>query len=393
MMYSIQAFNAIADAGLKLIEEDIDFVLNSETQEPDGYIARSFNFHNYPLGGQVKGIARAGAGVNNIPIDSCTERGIVVFNTPGANANAVKELVLTCIMASSRNLFDAVKWTAGIEGRGEEIPELVEKGKKQFVGTEIKGKRLGVIGVGAIGVLVANDALELGMEVVAFDPFISVETAWRLSQNVRRAITLEEIFSTCDYITMHVPLNEKTKGLLNEKAFKQMKDGIRILNFSRGELVDEQALKLAIEEGIVENYITDFPNENILGTNKVIGVPHLGASTKESEENCAVMAARQLKHYLKTGNIKHSVNLPDVEIPFSGKRRLAIMHKNIPGMVGRMTGILATFEMNIADMINRSKDAWAYTIIDIDNEIDEKTEQNIKNSVNEIQGTVSVRLL
>ncbi|MBM7585966.1 D-3-phosphoglycerate dehydrogenase [Bacillus pakistanensis] len=392
-MYSIQAFNAIADAGLKLIEEDLDFVLNSETQEPDGYIARSFNFHNYAIGEQVKGIARAGAGVNNIPVEHCTERGIVVFNTPGANANAVKELVLTCIMASSRNLFDAVKWTAEIEDRGKEIPELVEKGKKQFVGTEIKGKRLGVIGVGAIGVLVANDALELGMEVVAFDPFISVETAWRLSQNVRRAITLEEIFSTCDYITMHVPLNDKTKGLLNENAFKQMKDGIRILNFSRGELVDEQALKLAIEEGIVENYITDFPNENILGTNKVIGVPHLGASTKESEENCAVMAARQLKHYLKTGNIKHSVNLPDVEIPFSGKRRLAVMHKNIPGMVGRMTGILAKFEMNIADMINRSKDAWAYTIIDIDNEIDETTEQNIKNSVNEIQGTVSVRLL
>src|SRR3954447_25776709 len=289
--------------------------------------------HGMELDSNIKAIARAGAGVNNIPVDSYTERGIVVFNTPGANANAVKELVLTTIMASSRNLFDGLTWTKTLEGQGEEIPKLVEAGKKQFVGKEIKGKTLGVIGLGAIGALVANNALDLDMDVIGFDPFISVDTAWNLSRNVQRAMTIEQLFANTDYITVHVPLTDDTRGMFNKETFSIMKDGVHILNFSRGELVNETDMAVALESGKVGKYITDFPNETILKMKNVVPIPHLGASTTESEENCAIMAAQQVKDFLETGNIRNSVNFPNAFIPYTGKRRVTVYHKNVPNMV------------------------------------------------------------
>ncbi|HZG72459.1 MAG TPA: phosphoglycerate dehydrogenase [Chondromyces sp.] len=391
-MYTVQTLNNIAERGLKVFNEDT-YKVTAESSNPDGIILRSYNMHDMVIGDNVKGIARAGAGVNNIPVEACSERGIVVFNTPGANANAVKELVLATLMASSRNLFDGVAWTKTLEGEGANVPKLVEAGKKEFVGTEIKGKTLGVIGLGAIGALVANDALALDMDVIGFDPFISVDTAWNLSRNVQRAMTIEQLFANADYITVHVPLTEQTRGVFNEEAFNQMKTGVRIFNFSRGELVNEADLQVAIERGIVANYITDFPNENVLKINKVISIPHLGASTKESEENCALMAARQLKNYLETGNIKNSVNFGTVELPYVGKRRITIAHKNVPNMVGQITGILAEYHLNIADMVNRSKGEWAYTMIDIDNKINGETIPSVEARISEVAGVVRVRII
>jgi len=391
-LYTVQTLNNIAERGLKVFNEDT-YKVTAESSNPDGIILRSYNMHDMVIGDNVKGIARAGAGVNNIPVEACSERGIVVFNTPGANANAVKELVLATLMASSRNLFDGVAWTKTLEGEGANVPKLVEAGKKEFVGTEIKGKTLGVIGLGAIGALVANDALALDMDVIGFDPFISVDTAWNLSRNVQRAMTIEQLFANADYITVHVPLTEQTRGVFNEEAFNQMKTGVRIFNFSRGELVNEADLQVAIERGIVANYITDFPNENVLKINKVISIPHLGASTKESEENCALMAARQLKNYLETGNIKNSVNFGTVELPYVGKRRITIAHKNVPNMVGQITGILAEYHLNIADMVNRSKGEWAYTMIDIDNKINGETIPSVEARISEVAGVVRVRII
>ena len=307
---TIKTLNAIAECGLNVFDKD-HFKINNDSENPDAIVLRSFNMHSMEFENQLKAIARAGAGVNNIPVDKCTEQGIVVFNTPGANANAVKELVLTTLMASSRNLFAGISWTKTLVGEGEQVPKLVEAGKKQFVGKEIKGKTLGVIGLGAIGAIVANDALELDMDVIGFDPFISVNTAWNLSRNVERAMTIEQLFANSDYITVHVPLTDDTRGMFNKETFSIMKDGVHILNFSRGELVNEQDMAVALESGKVGKYITDFPNENVLNMKNVIAIPHLGASTTESEENCAIMAARQVKAFLETGNIKNSVNFPN----------------------------------------------------------------------------------
>ncbi len=391
-MISINTYNAISKTGLSLIEEDLNYHLNGEG-DPDGILVRSKNLHDYEFPPSVKAIARAGAGVNNIPIDTCTEKGIVVFNTPGANANAVKELVLANLIASSRNLYSAVGWTETLHESEEDVPTLVEAKKKEFVGTEIKGKKLGVIGLGAIGVLVANDALALGMDVVAYDPFISVDAAWRLSQDVKRAHQIEEVWSDCDFVTLHMPLTEKTTNFVNEEGFKKMKKGMTILNFSRGELVEEEALSEALDDGVVHKYITDFPNKKVLKMKNVISVPHLGASTIESEENCAVMATQQLKKYLETGNIKHSVNLPDVDLPYSGKMRITVLHKNIPNMVGQIATVLSGYSVNIADMINRSKNTWAYTMIDLDQELQNNDQLKVKDKMKEIEGVVSVRLI
>jgi D-3-phosphoglycerate dehydrogenase len=338
-------------------------------------------------------IARAGAGVNNIPVDKCTDSGIVVFNTPGANANAVKELVLTCLMASSRNLFAGVLWTKSLADEGENIPKLVEAGKKQFVGKEIKGKTLGVIGLGAIGALVANDALDLDMDVIGFDPFISVDTAWNLSRNVKRAMSLEDLFANSDYITVHVPLTDGTRGMFNTETFSIMKPGVHILNFSRGELVNEEDMKEALESGVVGKYITDFPNENVVKMKNAVPIPHLGASTQESEENCALMAARQVKEFLETGNIKNSVNFPNANLPYSGKRRVAAFHKNVPNMVGQITSSISSYNLNIADMVNRSRGDYAYTMIDIDNKINGDTVPGLLAKIQQIEGIVSVRVI
>lgn len=391
-MISINTYNAISQSGLSLIEKDINYHLNGNG-DPDGILVRSKNLHDYDFPASVKAIARAGAGVNNIPIDLCTEKGIVVFNTPGANANAVKELVLANLIASSRNLYSAVGWTNSLKGTEEDVPGVVEAKKKEFVGSEIKGKKLGVVGLGAIGVLVANDALALGMDVVAYDPFISVDAAWRLSQDVKRAHQIDEVWSECDFITLHIPLTDKTESFVSPEAFAKMKKGMTILNFSRGELVEEGAMEVALNSGVVRKYVTDFPNKKVLAMKNVVPVPHLGASTVESEENCAIMATKQLKTYLETGNIKHAVNLPDVDLPYSGKMRVTVMHKNIPNMVGGITTTLSGYAVNIADMINRSKNTWAYTMIDLDQKLNEEEQKDVKTRLKAIDGVVSVRLI
>ncbi|MFF2876211.1 phosphoglycerate dehydrogenase [Gottfriedia sp. NPDC057991] len=386
-MIKIQTLNNISEHGIKEFPLE-SFCVNNQLNEPDGILLRSHSMHEMRIPSSVKAIARAGAGINNIPIDECTSRGIVVFNTPGANANAVKELVLTSLFLSSRRIIEGIEWTRSLFGE-ENVSKIVEAGKKEFAGAEIAGKKLGIIGLGAIGALVANDALALDMEVYGYDPYISVETAWRLSRNVQRIDNLEQIFSTCDYITIHVPLTPETKGFVNDKLLSGMKKGSRLLNFSRSELVDDVALEYALNNGTVGVYVTDFPNEKVIGMKNVIPIPHLGASTTESEENCARMAAKQLKNYLQTGNIKNSVNFPNVELPYTGKKRITIAHKNIPNMVGQITGLLANYQVNIADMLNRSKGAFAYTMIDLDETINGPVEQLLK----EIEGVISVRVI
>ncbi|RID85469.1 3-phosphoglycerate dehydrogenase [Peribacillus asahii] len=389
---TIKTLNNIAEAGLNVFNTD-NYKLDDNNENPDAVVVRSFNMHTMEFGDNLKAIARAGAGVNNIPVEKCTEQGIVVFNTPGANANAVKEIVLTSLMASSRNLFDGVTWTKTLAGEGEQVPKLVEAGKKQFVGKEIKGKTLGVIGLGAIGALVANDALNLGMDVIGFDPFISVDTAWNLSRNVQRAMTIEQLFANSDYITVHVPLTDDTRGMFNKATFSIMKPGVHILNFSRGELVNEVDMEVALESEKVGKYITDFPNETVLKMKNTISIPHLGASTAESEENCAIMAARQVKEFLETGNIKNSVNFPNASLPYTGKRRVAAFHKNVPNMVGQITSALSSDNLNIADMVNRSRGEYAYTMIDIDNEVNGDIIPSLQEKIGQIEGIVTVRVI
>ncbi|WP_216827395.1 phosphoglycerate dehydrogenase [Alkalihalobacterium elongatum] len=389
---TIKTLNNIAERGLKVFDQE-NFTIDNDSENPDAIVVRSFNMHAMELGDNLKAIARAGAGVNNIPVEKCTERGIAVFNTPGANANAVKEMVLTSLMASSRNLFAGVVWTKALDGQGDQIPKLVEAGKKQFVGKEIKGKTLGVIGLGAIGALVANDALDLDMDVIGYDPFISVDTAWSLSRNVQRAMSIEEVYAYSDYITVHVPLTDDTRGMFNKETFAIMKDGVHILNFSRGELVNEADMAEALESGKVGKYITDFPNENVLKMKNTVPIPHLGASTQESEENCAVMASRQVKEFLETGNIKNSVNLPNASLPYTGKKRVAAFHKNVPNMVGQITTAISNYNLNIADMVNRSRGEYAYTMVDIDSEVNGDTIPAIQEQLKQIAGMVTIRII
>ncbi len=389
---TIKTLNGIAESGLNVFDKD-GYRINNDSDNPDAIVVRSYNMHSMEFDNNLKAIARAGAGVNNIPVDKCTERGIVVFNTPGANANAVKELVLTSLMASSRNLFAGISWVESLEGEGEKIPELVEAGKKQFVGNEIKGKTLGVIGLGAIGALVANDALDLDMDVLGFDPFISVDTAWNLSRKIQRAMTIEQLFAESDYITVHVPLTDDTKGMFNNATFNIMKEGAQILNFSRGELVDEKDMADALENGKIGRYITDFPSERLINMKNVISIPHLGASTKESEENCALMAARQTKEFLETGNIKNSVNFPNASLPYTGKRRFTGFHKNVPNMVGQITSVLSNYNLNIADMVNRSRGDYAYTMIDIDNQVNGDDMNGLEEAIKQIDGFITARII
>ncbi|KIL49863.1 phosphoglycerate dehydrogenase [Jeotgalibacillus soli] len=388
MTHHIKTYNQIANAGLSLLDEQ--YKVNAADADPDAILLRSHSLHNEPLPSSVQAIARAGAGTNNIPVESFTEQGVVVFNTPGANANAVKELVLSCLIASARNLFSAITWTNSLKG-STNVAQQVEANKKAFIGNEIRGKKLGVIGLGNIGSVVANDALSLDMDVVAYDPFVSVDVAWMISRNVQRVHNLEELLATCDYITIHVPLSEKTTGFIDEKAFKAMKKGIQFINFARGELVDEQALEAALKDGTVGKYITDFPNDRIFELENVVAIPHLGASTLESEENCAVMAATQLKNFLETGNIRNAVNLPNIDLPLTSPGRLTIMHKNVPNMVGQISTLLAERAFNIADMVNRSRGSWAYTLIDIDNKLTDPEAVDILNRLQNIEGVVRAR--
>ncbi|MCQ6281631.1 phosphoglycerate dehydrogenase [Bacillus sp. EB600] len=391
-VYTIKTLNNIAECGLNIFNNE-NYKIDNDSQSPDAILLRSFNMHDMVIDKNVKAVARAGAGVNNIPVSNYTELGIVVFNTPGANANAVKEIVLTSLIAASRNVFAGISWTKSLEGKGDEIPKLVESGKKQFAGKEITGKTLGVIGLGAVGAHVANAALALDMDVIGFDPYISVDVAWNLSRNIQRAMTIEQVFANSDYITVHVPLTNETKGMFNKESFGLMKDGVTILNFSRGGLVNDADMAEALESGKVGKYVTDFPDEKVLKMKNAVAIPHLGASTKESEENCAIMAAREIRDYLETGNIKNSVNFPNAEIPYTGKKRITIFHKNIPNMVGKITSGLSNYSLNIADMVNRSRGEYAYTIIDIDNEVGEDVLSGLETKLNQIDSIVSVRII
>lgn len=387
-MFKIQKLNKISPKGLERFPSD-QYEHASEIVNPDAILVRSADMHSMEIPPSVLAIARAGAGVNNIPVEKCSERGIVVFNTPGANANAVKELVICGLLLASRKIYQGIAWAKSLAGKGDEVPKLIEKGKSDFVGPEIKGKKLGVVGLGAIGVMVANDAQALGMEVSGYDPFISVEAAWGLSRTVKRAISLDSLLSDVDYLTLHVPLNDKTKGMLNKEKFSLMKKGVRILNFSRGGLVNNADLKEAIAAGIVACYVTDFPDDELVQAEHVIPIPHLGASTPESEDNCANMAVDQLREFLERGNVINSVNFPDCVLPMSGSQRLIIANKNIPAIINRITQILAEKTINISDMLNKSKGEYAYNIIDIDGSVDEDCIAKIK-AINEV---VMVRVI
>ena len=387
-MYKVQTLNKIATVGLELFPRE-EYEIASEIVNPDAVVVRSFDMHETAMPASLKVIARAGAGVNNIPIDKCSAQGILVLNTPGANADSVKELTIASFFLSSRKIIQGITWAKTLVGKGDEVPKLIEKGKSNFEGPEIKGKRLGVIGLGAIGVKVANDAIALGMEVTGFDPVISVEAAWELSRNVKRSLSLDSLLSKCDYITLHVPLNDKTKGMLNKDKFSIMKKGARIINYARGGLVNNEDLKAALKEGIVSCYVTDFADEELLTLDSVIAMPHLGASTPEAEDNCAKMAVTQVKNYLQFGNIKNSVNFPDCEMEPSGRTRITVGNHNVPNMVGQITTVLAGEKINIADLLNKSKGDLAYNIIDVDGTVNGAVVQKLKG----IDGVIMVRVI
>ena len=388
-MFKIQTLNAIDPKGLSLLPLG-DYEIASEIPNPDAIVLRSHKMHDMELPPSLKAIARAGAGVNNIPIDRCTEKGIVVFNTPGANANGVKEMVIAGLMLASRDIIDGAMWVRSLNGKGSKIPALVEKGKKNFVGQEIKGKTLAVIGLGAIGVLVANAAKSLGMNVIGYDPYISVEQALKLSNRVDLVKGIEVLLTQADYVTLNIPLTPETEGYINKDKLKMMKDNVRILNFARGGLVDLKDLKAAITSGKVAKYITDFPNEEILKMDNVIAIPHLAASTNESETNCAVMAVSQLKDFLENGNIANSVNFPAAIMDRHEGCRILIANKNVPNMVSQISSILATEGINIDSMLNRKYNGNAYNIIDITRKT---IDQSIINKLKDIDGVSMVRLL
>jgi len=387
-MFKIQTLNKISTNGLRLLPPDY-FEYASEIVNPDAVLVRSFNMLDMDMPQSLKAIARAGAGVNNIPIPKCSERGIIVFNTPGANANAVKELVLMALFMSSRKVYQGINWARGLIGKGDAVPKLVEDGKSQFEGPEIKGKKLGVVGLGAIGVMVANDAESLGMEVIGYDPFLTVDSAWGLSRTVRRALSLDSLFAESDYITLHVPLNDKTKSMINRDKLALMEKGVRLLNFARGGLVNNKDLQEAISQGVIACYVTDFPDEELLKMDNVIPIPHLGASTPESEENCALMAVQQLMDFLERGNIKNSVNFPECILPQSGAKRIIIANRNVPNMIGQITPVLAEKKINIADMLNKSRGDFAYNIIDVDNNISD----DLIDKLMKIEGVLMVRVI
>ncbi len=371
MSYKIQTLNKIAAVGLNQLDRD-NYEVATDINNPDAILVRSADMHEMEISDNIKAVARAGAGTNNIPIPEMTEKGVVVFNTPGANANAVKELVMLSLLLSSRHAVDANKWANALAGKGDEIPDLAEKGKSQFVGPELKGKTLGVIGLGAIGYMVANLALKFGMEVIGYDPYLSVQAALNLDHNVKIAETLDTVFAKSDYITIHVPQTNDTKGMINASAIKNMKNGVRIINIARGGLVNNADVLEAIKSGKVACMVTDFAAEELLNQPNIIVLPHIGASTPEAEDNCAIMAAKQLKDFLEKGNIVNSVNFPktvtDNPIP-AGGTRLCISHKNIPDTISKFTTILGEAKLNISSFINQARGDVAYNIIDVDGKV------------------------
>lgn len=365
-MFQIQTLNKISSLGLGELPTE-NFAVSDGGENPDGILVRSAEMGDYQFPASLRAIARAGAGVNNIPVDRCSEGGVVVFNTPGANANAVKELVVCALMMSSRDVLGGADWVREQARAGADVAKVVEKGKSAFVGPEISGKTLGVVGLGAIGVQVANIATKLGMTVYGYDPYLSVEAALSMSRLVHRAMDLDTIYKNCDYITLHLPQTADTKGTVNAETIAKMKDGVRIINIARGALVDNAAITQALESGKVSRYVTDFPDSAITLVKNVVPIPHLGASSPESEENCAVMAAQQLRDYLENGNIKNSVNLPDVSLDWEGETRVCIIHRNVPNMLASITSALSG--VNVEHMTNKSKGNYAYTLVDVNKEV------------------------
>jgi len=386
-MFKYTCLNPIADVGLDLFVKYYE--KTDDINDADAALVRSASLHDMELGEKVVAIARAGAGVNNIPLDACAEKGIVVFNTPGANANGVKELVLAAMLYASRDLVGGIEWVEANKDDAN-IAKTAEKEKKNFAGTEISGKKLGVIGLGAIGVLVANAATNLGMEVYGYDPFISVTAAWSLSGTVKHVTNIEDIYRECDFITLHVPLLDTTKKMVNADAIAMMKENAVVLNFARDLLVDEEAMVAALEAGKIKQYVTDFANPTVAGKKGCIVTPHLGASTAESEDNCAIMAVKEIRDYLENGNIVHSVNYPDCSMGACTKAgRIAILHKNVKGMIGQYTAILGDADINVADMTNKAKGDYSYALIDVDTPVTEEVVEKLK----AIDGVLKVRII
>lgn len=386
-MFKYHCLNPISHVGLEQLDEN--YVKTDDAKEADAILVRSAKMHDMEFGRNLKLIARAGAGVNNIPLDRCAEEGIVVFNTPGANANGVKEIVIAGMLLAARDIIGGINWVQEYEEDGD-IAKITEKKKKAFAGTEIQGKKLGVIGLGAIGVLVANAAVNLGMDVYGYDPYLSVDAAWKLSRHIHHAKTVDELYNQCDYITIHVPATEDTKGMIDKNAIGLMKKGVVILNFARDILVNQEDIVDALVSGKVRCYVTDFPTKEIVGVKGSIVIPHLGASTEESEDNCAKMAASELRDFLENGNIHHSVNYPDCDMgKKSSAARITVLHRNVPKMLGQFTGILAEEGINISLMTNKSRNEYAYTMIDVDAAVPAEVE----NKISEVDGVLRVRIL
>ena len=387
-MFNVKLYNKIAKVGTDNFDEK--YKVGEEIENPDAIMVRSAVMHDMEFNPELKAIARAGAGVNNIPVDRCADAGIVVFNTPGANANAVKELVVCGLMLASRDITDGAAWAKTLVNTPEmDVAKQVEKGKSKFGGHEIMGKKLGVIGLGAIGALVANAAHDLNMDVVGYDAFLSVDAAWKLSRKIKKAASIDEIFETCDYITVHVPSTPETRGMFNKDTIARMKDGVRILNFSRADLAVAADIKEALASGKVARYVTDFPTEETVNVPGLIALPHLGASTEESEDNCAVMAAKELIDFLECGNIRNSVNYPNAELPHTGDARICVFHKNVPGMLNQITAVISEKGINVENMINRSKKDYAYTILEIGGAVP----ADAKDAISAIENVIRVNII
>lgn len=387
-MYKYHCLNPIANVGLERFTND--YVMTKEMDEADGVLVRSAVMHDMEFDNSLKVIARAGAGVNNIPLEKCAEKGIVVFNTPGANANGVKELVIAGMLLASRDIIGGINWVQENEEDGD-LAKMAEKQKKAFAGTEIEGKKLGVIGLGAIGVLVANAAVHLGMDVYGYDPYVSVDSAWKLSRSIHHAKTVDEIYRECDFITIHVPALDSTKGMIDKDAVSLMKKDVVVLNFARDILVNTEDMVDALVAGNVKRYVTDFPTPEIAGVKNAIVIPHLGASTEESEDNCAKMAVKEMMDFLENGNIRNSVNYPNCDMGMKAEEttRITIMHKNIPNMISQFTALLANEGINISDMTNKSKKQYAYTMLDVENQVSDK----VFDEITGIDGVLRVRVI
>lgn len=387
-MFNVLTLNNISNKGLNIFPET-NYKIVSEIKDPDAILLRSYKMHDMEIPTSVLAIGRAGAGTNNIPIDKMSERGVPVFNAPGANANAVKELAIAGMLLGARNIYQASNYVSTLDYSGDDLNKAVEAGKKQFVGFELPGRTLGVIGLGSIGVEVANTALSLGMDVMGFDPAITVKNAWQLSSGVQQADSLEQLFQFSDFITLHIPLVNETRNIINDNSFKIMKDGVVLLNLARGEIVDNSAALVALNNGKLQSYVTDFPTPELIKHPKVVALPHLGASTGEAEENCAIMVAENVKDYLENGNIKYSVNFPEARLPRRNAWRITLSNENVPNMVGQVSTFIANAGLNIEDLLNKSVGNLAYTIVDVN----EEPSDELINQINSIEGILTLRNL